>query len=640
MRTPEQHDAGIGVARMTGRWPFLSADRRVAGFVTAFARVPEPGSRRAEGLFIGPPGGALTRVADAPSVAPLLDDRGRHLYLAYQLEATSRISVLRLDAPHASPMPLVELPGTVQQLALDARAGALVALVAQPGADTAALSAGRRSHQFAADPELDGGGEGAQRLWSVGLETGRASEIGPRVGSVWECAVAPDGSIAVIFSPEAGEAAWYSAALGRLDPLSGSIEVLYRPRWQLGALAVAPESGEIALVEAWTSDRGLTAGAVVVLAADGRVQRRIEDLGVDVTHLSWGSAGRLLYAGWRGQGTAWGVIEPGGGHRRHEEHSAVLGAPWHPSLAIAPEGDFAVACRSSELMAPEVAIYDGATATWRTWQPIGVNDAPALVVHEVSWQGPGGEEIEGILLVPDEVVARAGAGGRLVVHIHGGPSLAWHHAFDLARANALVVEGFSVLFPNVRGGVGRGDRFSRANHGDPGGAELEDALAGARWAEQAGLVAPGPPAVMGASYGGYLSALAAVTHPELAAAVVTAGMSDLASCRHTANNAPFYDLLLGAPPSSAAFLRLAAERSAVSRLGTRAAPTLILHGAADTCVPVTQARELYSALRSIKAEVEMAIYPREGHQMREEDHLADSLARTIRFLKRNVRMRP
>lgn len=141
---------------------------------------------------------------------------------------------------------------------------------------------------------------------------------------------------------------------------------------------------------------------------------------------------------------------------------------------------------------------------------------------------------------------------------------------------------------------------------------------------------------MGASYGGYLSALAAVTHPELAAAVVTAGMSDLASCRHAANNGPFYDLLLASPPSSAAFLRLAAERSAVSRLGAHAAPTLIVHGAADTCVPVTQARELFSALRSIKADVEMAIYPREGHQMREEDHLADSLSRTIRFLRRNL----
>ena len=80
-------------------------------------------------------------------------------------------------------------------------------------------------------------------------------------------------------------------------------------------------------------------------------------------------------------------------------------------------------------------------------------------------------------------------------------------------------------------------------------AELDDVLAGARWSYGAGLVPAGKPAVMGSSYGGYLSAVAACTRgAEIAAAVVHAGISDIASCRHTANNAPFWDILLGGPP--------------------------------------------------------------------------------------------
>ena len=69
-------------------------------------------------------------------------------------------------------------------------------------------------------------------------------------------------------------------------------------------------------------------------------------------------------------------------------------------------------------------------------------------------------------------------------------------------------------------------------------------------------------------------------------------MSDLTSARHTCNNAPFYDLLLGGPPSETVAQRLYVERSAVYRCSGPVAPTLILHGANDSCVPVAQAHEL------------------------------------------------
>jgi dipeptidyl aminopeptidase/acylaminoacyl peptidase len=109
-------------------------------------------------------------------------------------------------------------------------------------------------------------------------------------------------------------------------------------------------------------------------------------------------------------------------------------------------------------------------------------------------------------------------------------------------------------------------------------------------------------------------------------------MSDLASCRNTCNNAPFYDLLLGGPPSEAIAQRLYVERSAVYRCSGAVAPTLILHGANDSCVPVGQAHELYGALMAAGAEVEMVIYPREGHQITEPAHVADYWSRVLGWL--------
>ena len=256
-----------------------------------------------------------------------------------------------------------------------------------------------------------------------------------------------------------------------------------------------------------------------------------------------------------------------------------------------------------------------------------------MTVVEGAWPGAGGEEVHGILLVPSEQLAAAGNGGALVVIIHGGPSIAYHHAFDLAHGNRLLVEGFSVLLPNPRGSVGRGAAFARGNFGDPGGVELDDVMAGARWAVSTGLVPAGKPAVMGSSWGGYLSAVAATARAgEISAAVVGAGISDLASCRNTCNNPPFYDIFLGGLPSDERVRQLCVERSAIYLAAGPVAPTLILHGEDDRCVPVSQAHELFSALRSVGGEVELAIYPREGHQVSEPDHLADYWARAVRWL--------
>jgi pimeloyl-ACP methyl ester carboxylesterase len=82
---------------------------------------------------------------------------------------------------------------------------------------------------------------------------------------------------------------------------------------------------------------------------------------------------------------------------------------------------------------------------------------------------------------------------------------------------------------------------------------------------------------MGSSYGGYLAAMAACTRGhEISAAVVHAGISDIASCRHTAKSAPFWDALVGGPPHEASARSLYVERSPVYVAKGPGAPTLVL----------------------------------------------------------------
>ncbi len=72
------------------------------------------------------------------------------------------------------------------------------------------------------------------------------------------------------------------------------------------------------------------------------------------------------------------------------------------------------------------------------------------------------------------------------------------------------------------------------------------------------------------------------------------------------------------------------------RVSARSAPALILHGDADRCVPVSQAHELHSAWRSHGVESELVVYPREGHQVTELDHILDQRTRVTDWFARHL----
>ena len=140
----------------------------------------------------------------------------------------------------------------------------------------------------------------------------------------------------------------------------------------------------------------------------------------------------------------------------------------------------------------------------------------------------------------------------------------------------------------------------------------------------------------GWSYGGYLSALAATHHSgRFRAAVMGAGISNWVSFTGTTDipremtvvhwNRPLRDNA-----------RLYWERSPLSGIRKARTPTLILSGADDERVPVTQGRELFHALNERGVPTEMVIYPRAGHGIREREHRIDLLSRQLDWFDRHL----
>jgi len=92
----------------------------------------------------------------------------------------------------------------------------------------------------------------------------------------------------------------------------------------------------------------------------------------------------------------------------------------------------------------------------------------------VFWKAEDGLEIQGFLTLPAK-----GHASYPLVDVHGGPVWALQNHWPNLDIWALyVARGYAVLSPNPRESRGRDQEFARGVHGDIGGADHKDILAG------------------------------------------------------------------------------------------------------------------------------------------------------------------
>src|SRR5262249_46294476 len=117
------------------------------------------------------------------------------------------------------------------------------------------------------------------------------------------------------------------------------------------------------------------------------------------------------------------------------------------------------------------------------------------------------KEIEGLLTLP--VGYRQGRKYPLVLNIHGGPAGAFSETFIGARGPypvaAFAAKGYALLRCNPRGSTGYGRDFKAADLNDWGGGDFQDLMAGVDSVIASGVADPNRLAVMGWSYGGYMT---------------------------------------------------------------------------------------------------------------------------------------
>ncbi len=247
-----------------------------------------------------------------------------------------------------------------------------------------------------------------------------------------------------------------------------------------------------------------------------------------------------------------------------------------------------------------------------------------------------GLQIPGILYRPHG--ASAASPVPAIVLVHGGPGGQSRRGYS-SMVQHLVNNGYAVYAINNRGSSGYGKTFYHLDDRRHGDADLRDVVAARDWLVGQDWISDRV-AVMGGSYGGYMTAAALAFHPE----VFDVGINIFGVTNWTrtlesipawwgAQRIALFDEM-GDPATDAERHRAISPLFHASNIRR---PLLVVQGANDPRVLQVESDELVAAVRANGVPVDYVLFPDEGHGfLRRENNITASEA-YVRFLDTHLR---
>ena len=344
----------------------------------------------------------------------------------------------------------------------------------------------------------------------------------------------------------------------------GSREVTYlqTPSWDVEALAYSKTSGRIAYS---TNVDGYS--ELAVLDSDSASPRPIDGLprGV-IGDLEWSPDGQRLAVSIGGdtQNTDIWLVDVPSGQVRQLTHSARAGIP-----------------------------DDALTES--------------QLIHYLTFDG---RQIPAFFFVPKGLPRDGNM--PVVVFVHGGPEGQSRPSFN-PIVQYFAHRGYAVLVPNVRGSTGYGRTYVHLDDVEKRMDSVRDLKHVVDWLAGSGYSNPQRIAVMGGSYGGFMTLSAITTYPDLwGAAAELYGIANFLTFLE--NTGPWRRKLraaeYGDPERDADFLR---EVSPINHVDSIQTPLMVVHGARDPRVPISETEQIVEGIRSRGGVVEYVRFEDEGH---------------------------
>jgi dipeptidyl aminopeptidase/acylaminoacyl peptidase len=238
----------------------------------------------------------------------------------------------------------------------------------------------------------------------------------------------------------------------------------------------------------------------------------------------------------------------------------------------------------------------------RTW----LEEVQVVPPEPVAVPNGEGGQVPGWILRPPDFDSREQY--PLVLYVHGGPHAQYGNTL-FHELQFLAAEGYVVLYTNPRGSKGYGEAHTKAIQGDWGGADFRDIMAAADYATGLDYVDAHRTAIMGGSYGGYMTAWAIGHTDRFACAIADRLVGNLHSmagtCDFSWRPSSYFKGDAWNDPSD---LWRCSPQAFAGRIQT---PLLLIHSDGDLRCPIGQAEELFAALRLQRKTVAFVRYPAE-----------------------------
>lgn len=371
----------------------------------------------------------------------------------------------------------------------------------------------------------------------------------------------------------------------------------------------------------------------VVGAGGGAPRQLARVLDRRITESDWQRAGNYVYfaAADRGANVIYRVTPS------DDKVETVIGGRFHATAwSLDAKGATIAFLRTDDVHPAEVfvAAADGKNARQLTNHNAAFLAGKALQGAEEFWfDSFDGTRVQGWVMKP--AGAEPGRKYPAILEIHGGPhggfGFTWSESFqDEAAA------GYGVVFINPRGSVGYGQTFSDGSILNWGGGDYKDLMAGLdaaikanSWIDTTRL------GVHGGSYGGFMTNWVITQTHRFKAAVASASLSNLISFYGTSLYTDLIEAEFNMMPWDN--YPLLWQWSPLAHVEHVTTPTLFIHGEVDHDVPITQAEEMYTALRKLGVDATLVRYPGEGHGFRRPVFIKDSRRRMIEWFDRYLR---
>jgi len=257
-----------------------------------------------------------------------------------------------------------------------------------------------------------------------------------------------------------------------------------------------------------------------------------------------------------------------------------------------------------------------------------------LVAGEVvRYKSFDGLEIPAIYYKPHQASANNKAAA--IVFVHGGPGgQAGLYYFPLTQY--LVNHGYAVLDVNNRGSSGYGKTFFKMDNRDHGNKDLKDVVWGKKYLASLDYIDSSKIAILGGSYGGYMTVAALCFHPdEFKAGVDLFGVVNWT--RTLREIPPYWESFRKAlyeelgDPNTADSVRLQ-QFSPLLHASNIKKPLMVLQGANDPRVQKKESDEVVETVKKNGVPVEYVVFPDEGHGFVKKENEIKGYGQILKFL--------